>query len=89
MVLMSMASKQMVLLELTVPWDAMYADLVAKCWRNGWKAHCGNAEVGGGSCLMSRPETPHDPGYIANDVSKLHHKVYQSTVIIVLVKLLH
>lgn len=26
-----------------------------------------------------RPETPHDLGYITEDVSRLHHKVYLST----------
>ncbi|XP_056127556.1 uncharacterized protein LOC130105540 [Rhinichthys klamathensis goyatoka] len=57
MVLMSAASKQVVLLELTVPWEdrmeeaqerkrAKYADLVAECRRNGWKARCEPVEVG-------------------------------------------
>ena len=57
MVLMSMASKQVVLLELTVPGEdrmeeaqerkrAKYADLVAECRRNGWKARCEPIEVG-------------------------------------------
>ncbi|KAI4881119.1 hypothetical protein NFI96_020517, partial [Prochilodus magdalenae] len=57
MVLMSGATKQVVLLELTVPWEdrmeeakerkkAKYADLVAECRRNGWKARCEPIEVG-------------------------------------------
>ncbi|XP_061902037.1 uncharacterized protein LOC133649222 [Entelurus aequoreus] len=57
MVLMSGTSKQVVLLELTVPWEdrmeeaqerkrAKYADLVADCRRNGWKARCEPIEVG-------------------------------------------
>ena len=57
MVLMSGATKQVVLLELTVPWEdrmeeaqerkrAKYAELVAECRRNGWKARCEPIEVG-------------------------------------------
>ncbi|CAJ1075238.1 LOW QUALITY PROTEIN: uncharacterized protein LOC109089580 [Xyrichtys novacula] len=57
MVLVSASSKQVVLLELTVPWEdrveeaqerkrARYADLVAECRRNGWKARCEPIEVG-------------------------------------------
>ncbi len=49
MVLMSEVTKQVVLLELTVPWEewmeearerkkAKYAALVAECRENGWKA---------------------------------------------------
>ncbi|KAL7854779.1 hypothetical protein SRHO_G00169690 [Serrasalmus rhombeus] len=56
-VLMSRATKQVVLLELTVPWEdrieeaqvrkkAKYVDLVAECWRNGWKARYKPIEVG-------------------------------------------
>lgn len=51
MVLMSRTSKQVVLRELTVPWEdwmekaqernkAKSADLVAECQKNGWKTHC-------------------------------------------------
>ena len=57
MVFMSGASKQVVLLEITAPWGdrieeaqerkrAKYADLVAECRRNGWKARCKPIEVG-------------------------------------------
>ena len=49
--------KAVVLLEPTVPWEdrmeevqerkrAKYANLVAECRRNGWKAHCEPVEVG-------------------------------------------
>lgn len=57
MVLMPRASKQVVLLMLTVLWEdrmeeaheqkkAKYADLVAECRRNGWQARCELIEVG-------------------------------------------
>ncbi|XP_063080140.1 uncharacterized protein LOC134470047 [Engraulis encrasicolus] len=57
MVLTSTSSRQVVLLELTVPWEdrmeeaqerkrAKYADLVAECRRNGWSARCEPIEVG-------------------------------------------
>ncbi len=116
---------------------AKYADLVAECWRNGWKARCKPTEVGCrgfagqslhrvlgllGICGLHRrrakknimerasrwlwlrrgtrgvvryldtswglitpgwvtrarvsdvrPETPCDPGYITEDVPRLHH----------------
>ncbi|XP_034041955.1 uncharacterized protein nms [Thalassophryne amazonica] len=56
MVLMSGVSKQVVLLELTVPWEewmeeaqerkkAKYADLVTECRRKGWKTCCKPFEV--------------------------------------------
>lgn len=56
MVLMSEATKQVVLLELPVPWKdrreetqerkrAKYTPLVTECWRLGWKAHCEPTEV--------------------------------------------
>lgn len=46
--LMSMPSKQVLLLELTVPREdsRRETDLVAECWRNGWKAHCEPVEMG-------------------------------------------
>lgn len=57
MVLVSTSSKQVVLLELTVPWKdrmeeaqerkkAKYTELVAECQRNEWKARCAPIEVG-------------------------------------------
>lgn len=57
MVLMSTVSKQVVLLELIVPWEermeeaqernrAKYAKLMAKYWRNQWKACYETIEVG-------------------------------------------
>lgn len=57
MVLISESTKQVVLLELTVPWEdrieeanerkrARYTDLVAECWSNGWRARCEPVEVG-------------------------------------------
>ncbi|XP_036071215.1 uncharacterized protein LOC112142521 [Oryzias melastigma] len=57
MLLISEATKQVVLLELTVPWEdrideanerkrAKYADLVEECRHNGWKARCEPIEVG-------------------------------------------
>lgn len=57
MVLTSESTKQVVLLELTVPWEdqieeankckkAKYAGLVAECWSNGWRVCCEPAEVG-------------------------------------------
>ncbi|KAI7802934.1 polyprotein, partial [Triplophysa rosa] len=56
-VLFSDARKQVVLLELTVPWEvrmeeanerkrAKYADLVEKCRTRGWRAQCVPIEVG-------------------------------------------
>jgi len=56
-VLISEASKQIVLLELTVPWDdrieeankrkrEKYAELVEECRRNGWRARCQPIEMG-------------------------------------------
>lgn len=60
MVLMSVATKKVVLLQLTIPWEelmeepqkrkrAWYSDLVAVCRRNGWKARCEPGEVGCGA----------------------------------------
>ncbi|XP_015234767.1 PREDICTED: uncharacterized protein LOC107087608 [Cyprinodon variegatus] len=57
MVLSSTSTRQVVLLELTVPWEdrieeaqerkrAKYAELIAECRRNGWKARCEPIEVG-------------------------------------------
>ncbi|XP_038147774.1 uncharacterized protein LOC119787807 [Cyprinodon tularosa] len=57
MVLSSNSTRQVVLLELTVPWEdrieeaqerkrAKYTELVAECRRNGWKARCEPIEVG-------------------------------------------
>lgn len=57
MVLTSESTKQVVLLELTVPWEdqieeankckkAKYAGLVTECWSNGWRVCCEPAEVG-------------------------------------------
>lgn len=34
------------------------------------------AGLPGRGCLMSRPETPYDPGNITDDVSGLHREVY-------------
>jgi len=56
-VLISEASKQIVLLELTVPWEdrieeanererAKYAEPVEECRSNGWRARCEPIEVG-------------------------------------------
>jgi len=56
-VLTSATSKQVVLLELTVPWEdrieeanerkrAKYSDLVEQCRLNGWRARCEPIEVG-------------------------------------------
>ncbi|KAM9850143.1 tectonic-1 [Aulostomus maculatus] len=56
-VLTSATSKQVVLLELTVPWEdhieeanerkrAKYQELVEECRRNGWRARCEPIEVG-------------------------------------------
>lgn len=53
MILMSEATKQVVLLGLTVPWEdrmqerkrSKYAPLVTECRRLGWKAHCEPIEV--------------------------------------------
>ncbi|KAK0156574.1 hypothetical protein N1851_000005 [Merluccius polli] len=57
MVLTSESTKQVVILELTVPWEdrieeaherkrAKYAELSSECRNNGWKAHCEPVEVG-------------------------------------------
>lgn len=57
MLLISETSKQIVLLELTIPWEdrieeanerkrAKYAELVEECWNNGWRARCDPIEVG-------------------------------------------
>ncbi|KAK0148843.1 hypothetical protein N1851_010754 [Merluccius polli] len=57
LLLISEASKQIVLLELTVPWEdrieeanerkrAKYAELVEECRSNGWRARCEPIEVG-------------------------------------------
>ena len=57
LVLTSASSKQVVLLELTVPWEdrieeanerkrAKYQELVEECRRNGWQARCEPFEVG-------------------------------------------
>ncbi|XP_067284127.1 uncharacterized protein [Pseudorasbora parva] len=57
MLLISETSKQIVLLELTVPWEdrieeanerkrAKYAELVEECRNNGWRARCEPIEVG-------------------------------------------
>nr|BAC82598.1 reverse transcriptase [Takifugu rubripes] len=57
MVLTSESMKQVVLVELTVPWEdrleeanerkrAKYANLVIECQNNGWKARCEPVEVG-------------------------------------------
>ena len=56
-VLTSVASKQVILLELTVPWEdrleeanerkrAMYSELVEECQNNGWQTRCEPIEVG-------------------------------------------
>ncbi|XP_061878077.1 uncharacterized protein LOC133630482 [Entelurus aequoreus] len=56
-VLTSVASKQVILLELTVPWEdrmeeanerksAKYSQLVEECRSNGWRAMCRPVEVG-------------------------------------------
>ena len=53
----SEATKQLVLLELTVPWEERmeeaqkrkrekYQELVEDCWRNGWRTRCMPVEVG-------------------------------------------
>ncbi|XP_031136520.1 uncharacterized protein LOC116036966, partial [Sander lucioperca] len=58
MVLLSVTSKQIILLELTVPWEERmqeaserkrekYAELVEECRRQGWRAQCLSIEVGG------------------------------------------
>ena len=58
MVLLSVTSKQVILLELTVPWEERmeeaserkrekYAELVEECQRRGWRAQCLPIEVGG------------------------------------------
>ncbi|XP_067296477.1 uncharacterized protein [Pseudorasbora parva] len=57
MVLTSESTKQVVILELTVPWEdrieeaherkrAKYAGLSSECRYNGWKTHCEPVEVG-------------------------------------------
>ncbi|XP_076844394.1 uncharacterized protein LOC143489330 [Brachyhypopomus gauderio] len=57
MVLISESTKQVVLVELTVPWEdrmeeanerkrAKYAELVSECRSKGWKARCEPVEVG-------------------------------------------
>ncbi|KAL0148307.1 hypothetical protein M9458_056369 [Cirrhinus mrigala] len=57
MVLTSEFTKQVVILELTVPWEdrieeahkrkmAKYAELSSECWNNGWKVRCEPVEVG-------------------------------------------
>ncbi|KAJ8002290.1 hypothetical protein DPEC_G00178350 [Dallia pectoralis] len=57
MLLISETSKQIILLELTVPWEdrieeakerkrAKYAELVEECRKNGWRACCEPIEVG-------------------------------------------
>lgn len=57
-VLLSDSSKQVILLELTVPWEERmeeaserkkekYAELVKECRRRGWRARCLPIEVGG------------------------------------------
>ncbi|XP_050957201.1 uncharacterized protein LOC127158092 [Labeo rohita] len=57
MVITSDASKQVVLVELTVPWEdrmeeaherkrAKYAEIVVECRNKGWKARCEPVEVG-------------------------------------------
>ncbi|KAK0146506.1 hypothetical protein N1851_014169 [Merluccius polli] len=57
MVLPSESTKQVVILELTVPWEdrieeaheckrAKYAELSSECRNNGWKARCEPVEVG-------------------------------------------
>ncbi|XP_049324773.1 uncharacterized protein LOC125789951 [Astyanax mexicanus] len=57
LVLTSLSSKQVLLLELTVPWEdrmeeanerkrLKYQELVEECQRKGWKAHCVPIEVG-------------------------------------------
>ena len=57
MVLTSESTKQVVLLELTVPWEdrieeanerkrAKYSELTAECRSNGWKARCEPVEIG-------------------------------------------
>lgn len=53
MVLVSTVSKQVVVLELTVPWEDRMEKAqeskrakYAKCWRNRWKACCESTEVG-------------------------------------------
>lgn len=56
-ILVSEATKQLVLLELTVPWEdrmeeaqerkrEKYQELVEECRRNGWKTRCVPVEVG-------------------------------------------
>ncbi len=58
MVLMSDSSKQVVMLELTVPWEeriveanerkrGKHAELVEDCCRREWRARCMPVEVGG------------------------------------------
>ena len=55
-VLISRQSRKVILIELTMPCEdwleeaqerkrAKYADLVADCWRQGWKARCEPVEV--------------------------------------------
>ena len=57
MVLTSESTKQVVLLELTVPWEdrieeanerkrAKYMELISECRSNGWKARCEPVEIG-------------------------------------------
>ena len=56
-ILVSEATKQLLLLELTVPWEERmeeaqkrkrekYQELVEECWRNGWRTRCMAVEVG-------------------------------------------
>lgn len=56
-ILTSVASKQVILLELTVPWEdrmeeanerkrAKYSELVEECQSNGWRTRCQTIEVG-------------------------------------------
>lgn len=56
-VLLSVASEQVILLELTVPWEdrmdeanerkrAKYSELLKECWSNSWRTRCQPIKVG-------------------------------------------
>lgn len=67
MVFISESTKQVVLLELAVPWKdwiegankrkrAKYADLVTECWSNGWRAHSEPVKVGHGAFIRAKSQ---------------------------------
>lgn len=61
----ALASKQVVLPELSDPWEDQMeeaqerqkAEMVAGCWRSGWKAHCEQTEAGSGGFYIGSPDS--------------------------------